>query len=117
MAGDWNLLRGYGENGDLYWKARYDTVFNRAEALGLQFVGPEHPNGCQANPWPDGFPATAFTYQPFTTQDRSRQPQPGSSTSYSPRASIADHIKVRALNTPDEWGPSDHCQVLIEAHR
>jgi hypothetical protein len=35
IAGDWNLLRGYGEHGDGYWKARYDTVIERAEALGL----------------------------------------------------------------------------------
>ena len=38
VAGDWNLLRGYGEHGDPYWKERYDTVFDRAEALGLRFV-------------------------------------------------------------------------------
>lgn len=39
VAGDWNILRGYGEYGSKYWKARYDTVFDRAEALGLRFVG------------------------------------------------------------------------------
>jgi hypothetical protein len=50
VAGDWNLLRGYGEHGDRYWQARYDTVFARAETLGLSFVGPEYPNGRQASP-------------------------------------------------------------------
>jgi Endonuclease/Exonuclease/phosphatase family len=43
IAGDWNVLRGYGEHGDPYWRARYHTVFERAEALGLTFVGPQAP--------------------------------------------------------------------------
>ena len=28
--------------------------------------------------------------------------------------SIADFLTVRALNGEDEWGPSDHCRVLVE---
>jgi hypothetical protein len=28
VAGDWNVLRGYGEHGDPYWQARYATVFS-----------------------------------------------------------------------------------------
>ena len=40
IAGDWNILLGYGEHGDSYYKDRYATVFARAEALGLRFVGP-----------------------------------------------------------------------------
>ena len=27
---------------------------------------------------------------------------------------LADSVHVRALNEPDEWGPSDHCRVEIE---
>ena len=56
VAGDWNILRGYGEYGNTYWKARYDTVFERAEALGLRCVGPAAPNGRQAQPWPEELP-------------------------------------------------------------
>ena len=26
----------------------------------------------------------------------------------------ADSLTVRALNGEDEWGPSDHCRVLVE---
>lgn len=28
--------------------------------------------------------------------------------------SIADRLRVRALNQTDEWGPSDHCRILID---
>jgi hypothetical protein len=31
--------------------------------------------------------------------------------------SIADRIEVRALNTPEAWGPSDHCQVVIDVRQ
>jgi hypothetical protein len=27
---------------------------------------------------------------------------------------ISDRVSVRAINEPDEWGPSDHCRVEIE---
>jgi len=42
-AGDLNILYGYGEYGSLYWKRRYDTVFDSISALGLRFFGPQDP--------------------------------------------------------------------------
>ena len=39
-AGGLNVLYGYVEGGSQYWKARYDTVLSRTEALGLPLVGP-----------------------------------------------------------------------------
>jgi hypothetical protein len=56
VAGDWNLMFGYGENGDEFWARRYATVFDRMKALGLRFVGPQAPNGRQAEPWPAELP-------------------------------------------------------------
>ncbi len=41
LAGDLNLLFGYseGENRDrAYWKGRYDSVFDRAAAMGLTLL-------------------------------------------------------------------------------
>jgi exonuclease III len=114
IAGDWNVLRGYGEHGDPYWRARYDTVFERAEALGLTFVGPQAPNGQQANPWPDELPTDSLCVPTF---HHSRQ-KPATATRQLDfvfaSTSLADRIEVRALNTPEEWGPSDHCRVAID---
>ena len=114
VAGDWNLLRGYGENGSAYWKARYDTVFDRAEALGLRFVGPQHPHGRRADPWPEELPADSLCVPTF---HHSRQ-RPETATRQLDfvfaSASIADGVTVRALNAPEEWGPSDHCRMLID---
>ena len=55
-AGDLNILHEYGEHGSEYWAGRYGSVFDRMEALGLPFIGPQHPNGRQADPWPDELP-------------------------------------------------------------
>ena len=57
LAGDLNVLYGYGEHGDPYWAGRYQTVFDRAAAMGLVFVGPQAPNGRQATPWPEEAPS------------------------------------------------------------
>ena len=56
VAGDLNILLGQGEQGSVYWQARYETVFTRMEAIGLPFVGPQHPHGEQCTPWPSELP-------------------------------------------------------------
>ncbi len=116
VAGDWNILRGYGEHGNRYWKARYDSVFDRAAALGLRFVGPTAPNGRQADPWPTELPADSLCVPTF----HHSQQRPASATRQLDFVfasnTIADHVHVRALNQPDEWGPSDHCRVVIDFH-
>jgi exonuclease III len=114
IAGDWNILFGYGEHGDSYYRSRYATVFDRADALGLQFMGPQHPNGRQAEPWPDELPTESLCVPTF---HHNRQ-TPATATRqldfvFASR-SLADRVSVRALNAPDEWGASDHCRVLID---
>jgi hypothetical protein len=91
VDGDWNLPRGYGESGEPYWRARYDTVFNRAEALGLRFVGPQYPNGRQAQPWPDELPRDSTcvpTFHHNSPRSCSRVP-PGAN----PQAQIAGEVE------------------------
>ena len=45
VAGDLNLMYGYSADGSPYWAARYRTVFDRLEAMGLLLVGPQFPDG------------------------------------------------------------------------
>ena len=109
-AGDLNVLYGYGDYGDAYWAGRYETVFARMEACGLRFVGPQAPHGHQADPWPEELP--------FDSKNVPTYRQHGSSATRQldfvfASADLADSVSVRALNHPDEWGPSDHCRVEI----
>lgn len=120
IAGDWNLLRGYGEHGDTkpseaaYAKARYDTVFARAEALGLAFAGPEYPNGRQADPWPTELPEGSTCVPTYRSSRQSIATASRQLDFVFVSRVIKDRLQTAARNEPDEWGRSDHCQVRIE---
>lgn len=113
-AGDMNILRGYGEYGDEYWAARYKTVFDRMEVIGLPCVGPEYPNGKQADPWPDELPRDSKAVPTFHSNRQTPETAVRQLDHVFASTDLADSLKVRALNAPEEWGPSDHCRVEIE---
>jgi exonuclease III len=114
-AGDLNILHGYGDYGDSYWAARYATVFDRAEAMGLRFVGPQAPYGRQANPWPGELPEYSLNVPTYHTRQQGPMGATRQLDFVFASHALADRLSVRALNTdPDEWGPSDHCRVAIE---
>ena len=114
VAGDLNILHGYGEYGSGYWAFRYATVFDRMSALGSSFVGPQAPAGRRADPWPDEPPRESDNAPTFYT---SRQ-VPATSTRQLDfvfaSSDLAEHIHVSARNQPEAWGPSDHCRVEID---
>ena len=114
-AGDLNILHRYGEHGDSYWGARYATVFDRAEAMGLRFVGPQAPHGRQANPWPAELPEGSRDVPTYHTLKQGPKGATRQLDFVFASHGLADRVSARALNTdPDEWGPSDHCCVAIE---
>ena len=55
-AGDINVTYGYGHGSGPYWDARYLNLFERMEAIGLEFMGPQLPNGRQAETLATGEP-------------------------------------------------------------
>ena len=114
-AGDLTIYHGYGEDKSGYWKERYDSVFNRMEAIGLPFVGPQHPCGRQAKPWPDFLPEDSKNVPTYCKEFRQYPATAVHQLDYVFAShSMADSVKVRALNRPGEWGPSDHCRIEIE---
>jgi endonuclease/exonuclease/phosphatase family metal-dependent hydrolase len=114
-AGDLNILYGYGEGRSPYWKARYETIFTRFEAIGLCFLGPQAPEGGeQAGPWPDELPTDSRNVPTYRTQRNRPETATRQLDFVFASESIADRIHVRALNQVEEWGRSDHCRILIE---
>jgi hypothetical protein len=114
VSGDWNILHGYGEQGSRYWGRRYQTVFDRMEALGLRFIGPQQPNGQPPEEPAAELPADSLDVPTYRT--RRDDPSTGRRQLDFVFASesIADSLTVRALNGRDEWGPSDHCRIAID---
>lgn len=113
-AGDLNILRGYGEGGSMYWAARYHTVFERFRAIGLPCIGPETPNGRQADPWPNELPKDSTTVPTFHSNRQSPATASRQLDFVFASEGFADRLTVRALNAQEKWGPSDHCRVGIE---
>jgi endonuclease/exonuclease/phosphatase family metal-dependent hydrolase len=114
VAGDWNILRGYGEHGAEYNKHRYESVFTRADALGLAFVGPEYPNGRRADPRPSELPEHSTCVPTFHHGGQTPETATRQLDFVFASKLIADRVSVRALNDPAEWGRSDHCRIVID---
>ena len=115
VAGDLNILFGYGESGSPYWAARYQTVFDRMALLGLQFVGPQAPHGRMADPWPDHeLPRDSRNVPTFHTNRQNPETATRQLDFVFASTALCDRVQVTALNDPESWGPSDHCMVEIE---
>ncbi len=113
-AGDLNTMFGVTEENPLADPLRDQTIFDRMIALGLEFMGPEYPNGRQAE--------TPIMGQPKDSKSVPTYRKVGESLNTANTqldyvfASRGFHktIRTRALNGVDEWGPSDHCRLLID---
>ncbi len=116
-AGDLNMF--YGATGSSLSKpGRERTVWDRFAALGLEFIGPQVPNGRPSKtPQPD-VPADTKNVPTYYTGAQKVASKANRQLDYA-FASRGFHetVTVRALNGIDEWGPSDHCRLLIEIRR
>ena len=105
----------YGATGTkLSLPERERTVWERFESLGLEFLGPQAPNGRQAVTPPPDVPVD--TRNVPTYYDRGKSPAGAERQLVYVFASRGFHerVKVRALNGAEEWGSSDHCRLLIK---
>lgn len=115
VAGDLNILYGYGEDGSPYWGKRYRTFFDRMNALNLGFVGPQAPHsGQQAAPWPQELPEDSLNVPTFRTKKHDPSTATRQLDFVFASEALHSRLQVKALNSETEWGPSDHCRVLIK---
>lgn len=114
-AGDLNTFYDTKDDYDKKWTtARDHTIWDRMNALGLEFLGPRHPNGRQAEPTPDFMKPDNRNVVTYHTS-RSSPATADRQIDYA-FASRGFHegVTVRALNGVKEWGASDHCRLLID---
>lgn len=112
-AGDLNVCLGtlMSAPGDLPERTR--GVFQRFEDLGLEFVGPQYPNGRMASPRPSILPADTKNVPTFALYEKPQNARLQLDYVFASRG-FHTGVKVRALNGIEEWGPSDHCRIEIE---
>ena len=114
VAGDWNLFFQHGETA--YWFGRYDSVFRRMQALGFDLIGPFASDGglhrnAPEREWMQPPETSTPTY--YTTRETSAVAWRQLDFVFASR-SIASGVTAVALNREDEWGPSDHCRIMID---
>ncbi len=110
-AGDLNLYYGARE---APWCERERLVWNRFKVLGLEFLGPQLPNGRAPSSTPPESPENTRDVPTFHTNHET--PAEANRQLDYAFASRGFHktVTVRALNGDEEWGSSDHCRLLIE---
>ncbi len=93
---------------------RAQTVLDRFQALGLDYLGPQYPAGRRADPIPahlneESLDVPTYYHKPSNT------PAGAYAQIDHVFASRGFHerVAVRALNGVEEWGPSDHCRIEI----
>ena len=112
-TGDLNMIYGATGSNSLALPARDRTVTDRMDALGLEFMGPQYPDGRRASPTPSGLPADTLNVPTYYSRGSPETAQNQLDYVFASRG-FHENVRVRALNSVDEWGASDHCRLLIE---
>ena len=89
-------------------------MFDRLDAIGLPFAGPQARNGQQACPWPDELPQESKNVPTYRTNRKDPKTAGRQLDFVFASLGLFESVSVRAINEPDQWGPSDHCRVEIE---
>ena len=97
---------------------RAQTVLDRMQALGLDYMGPQYPTGRRADPIPahlteESLDVPTYYHKPSNTPDGARVQIDHVFVS----RGFHEKVRVKALNEVAEWGPSDHCRIWIEVGR
>ena len=113
-AGDLNIIYGALGNDPQWLTARDQSVFDRMDALGMEFLGPRYPNGRRANPRPSDLPPETANVPTYHGPRQSKETASTQLDYVFASRGFHESVEVRAMNSVEEWGASDHCRLLIE---
>ena len=112
-GGDLNLIYGTLDNASKDLPERTRSVFDRFNDLGLELVGPQSPNGRVAVPTPSILSSNTRNVPTFALHKKPENARHQLDYVFASRG-FHKTIRTQALNGIDEWGPSDHCRILID---
>ena len=113
-AGDLNMIYGATDDNRLALPARDRTVTDRMAALGMEFLGPRYPAGRRACPTPQGLPCDTENVPTYRTNRQSPATAQNQLDYVFASRGFHKSVTVRALNSVEKWGASDHCRLLIK---
>ena len=109
-AGDLNI--GFWSSDQFDHRAQ--TVMDRFHALGLDYRGPQHPDGRRADPIPEHLNEESLDVPTYhTTRSNPAGAHVQIDHVFASRG-FDQEVQTRALNEVSEWGPSDHCRIVID---
>ena len=111
-AGDLNMFYGSIGEGEEWERA----VWSRMQDMGLEFLGPQLPHG--GNPPAPGVkmvnvPDDSKNVPTFHAVAESPQEAKRQLDYVFASRGFHKQVTARAMNGIDEWGPSDHCRLMI----
>ncbi len=112
-AGDLNMIYGATDDNTDALPERDRTVTDRMKALGLEFMGPQHPVGRLAYPRPQGLPPDTRNVPTYYGPGGSPASAQNQLDYVFASRGFHERVSVRAMNLVDEWGSSDHCRLWI----
>ncbi len=94
---------------------RAQTVRDRFQAMGLDYLGPQHPAGRRADPIPahsneESLDVPTYYHKPSNTPTGAYAQLDHVFVS----RGFHKEVQAKALNEVEEWGPSDHCRIYID---
>ena len=90
------------------------SVWESMGELGLEFMGPQYPHGRKADPVPDFMPSDTRNVVTFRRPGEALADVDQQLDYVFASRGFHESVTVRALNSVEEWGASDHCRLLIE---
>ena len=82
--------------------------------IGLEFMGPQYPNGRQALPAPDWLPSDTKNVVTFHRMNGNPKDAKDQIDYVFASRGFHERVETRALNGVEEWGASDHCRIMID---
>lgn len=112
-AGDLNMVYGWRDDNPTSYGARERTVWDRMEALGMEYLGPKFPNGRRVCPSESGAPEDTENVRTYHTSRSSPMKAYIQLDHAFASKGFDKGIETRALNCVCQWGSSDHCRIVM----
>ena len=109
-AGDLNV----SFDDDAPFSARARTIRDRFSALGLEYMGPHHPNGRQVVSKREDLPPSTLVIPTYHTVAQTPETADIQLDHVFVSRGLHRSVTTHAMNELDKWGSSDHCRIVID---